>query len=97
VRVSFKTQDLADLENADGDSGFPSGVARSYQRRIGSCRAANVLNDLIAMRSNGFEKLKGRLNGSYSMRLNDQWRMILELRDVQDGIEIHVTGIVDYH
>jgi toxin HigB-1 len=41
----------------------------------------------------GSEKLKGNLKGFYSIRINDQWRVIF--RWIQG--EPHEVRIVDYH
>jgi proteic killer suppression protein len=37
--------------------------------------------DLRASPSNHFEKLKGKLEGLHSIRVNDQWRLIFEWDD----------------
>ncbi len=43
--------------------------------------------------SNRLEKLKGDLGGFYSIRINDQWRIIFEWLNG----EPHSVQIVDYH
>jgi proteic killer suppression protein len=50
-----------------------------------------------AMRSLRFEKLKGDRDGQYSMRLNNQWRLILEFEGKRNDKKVRVVEIVDYH
>lgn len=53
---------------------------------------ARDLIDLRSPPSNCFEKLKGDLEGFYSIRVNDQWRIIFKW-DVQP----FDVNVVDYH
>ena len=53
--------------------------------------------DLQAMRSLNLEKLKGTRTGQYSIRLNDQFRLILKFRTDDDGRVVVVVELVDYH
>jgi len=43
------------------------------------------------------EKLSGDREGQYSIRLNDQFRMIFEL--IGEGLDkrLRIVGVVDYH
>ena len=50
-----------------------------------------------ALKSLHFEKLKGDREGQYSMRLNEQWRLIVRLAQKPDGTTIVIVSIVDYH
>ena len=49
------------------------------------------------MRSLNLEKLKGDRTGQYSIRLNDQFRLILTFRTEDDGRVVVVLELVDYH
>ena len=54
---------------------------------------AHQLNDLKIPPGNRLEALKGKLKGYYSIRINDQWRLIF--RWLQgDAYELE---IIDYH
>jgi proteic killer suppression protein len=55
--------------------------------------AAHRLDDLLVPPSNRLEKLKGNLKGFFSIRINDQWRVIFKWID-GDACEVRV---VDYH
>ena len=49
------------------------------------------------MKSLHFEKLKGNRNHQRSLRLNKQWRLILEIQQSTDGKLVVVISIEDYH
>lgn len=53
---------------------------------------AKELIDLQSPPSNRLEKLKGNLEGFYSIRINDQWRVIFKW-DSQP----YEVSVVDYH
>ena len=69
------------------------GVARPAKRKLESLNAASRLEDLLVPPSNRLEKLKGNLKDFYSIRINDQWRVIFKWIDG----EPHEVRIVDYH
>ena len=69
------------------------GFARIAKRKLEAINAASRLEDLMVPPSNRLEKLKGDLRGFYSIRINDQWRVIL--RWIEG--EPHEVRIVDYH
>ena len=54
---------------------------------------ANLLPQRLVPPSNRLEKLKGNLKGFFSIRINDQWRVIFKWVD-GDAYEVRV---VDYH
>lgn len=92
----------ADLERLAFEPGFtlnryPEGVERAFQKRMQVIEAAQDERDLRAMRAHRFEKLKGDRSHQYSMRLNDQFRLILEIRKGNQKNTVVVKGIEDYH
>jgi len=96
--VSFKDQSLDRLEtDAAYNAGFGDAVVKAYRRAMEHIRAASDERTLYARRSFKFEKLKGNREGQYSMRLNDQWRLIVQLRGEAPKKTVHVMEIVDYH
>jgi toxin HigB-1 len=68
-------------------------IARQAKRKLESVNAARRLEDLAIPPSNRLEKLRGDLKTSYSIRINDQWRVIFQWIDG----EPHLVRIVDYH
>lgn len=49
--------------------------------------------DLRSPPGNRLEQLRGELSGYYSIRINDQWRIIFRW----EGSDAHDVEIVDYH
>jgi len=69
------------------------GIARQAKRKLEAINAAVSLEDLKVPPANRLEKLKGNLKEFYSIRINDQWRVIFRW---VNG-EAHDVRIVDYH
>jgi len=57
------------------------GSARSAKRKLEMLNSASRINDLLVPPSNQLEKLKGSLAEFYSVRINDQWRLIFRWVD----------------
>jgi toxin HigB-1 len=69
------------------------GIARRAKRKLEAINAASRLSDLAVPPSNRLERLRGDLRGFYSIRINDQWRVIFRWRDG----EPYDVRIADYH
>ena len=54
------------------------GIARRAKRKLEAVNAASRLDDLLIPPSNRLEKLKGDLKEFYSIRVNNQWRIIFK-------------------
>lgn len=59
--------------------------------------AAKDTRDFYALKGLHFEKLKGDFKGKHSMRLNDQFRLIVEIRKDDKGEIINILEVNDYH
>ena len=70
-----------------------AGFARVAKRKLEAINAAGRLQDLMIPPSNRLEKLKGDLKEFYSIRINDQWRIIFTWIQT-DAYDVR---IVDYH
>lgn len=98
MEVEFKDGDLDRLEtDAKFTGGHAAGVVKAYRKRLGAIRAARDERDLYQHKGNHFEKLQGSRAHQRSMRLNDQWRLILELQTRGKEKVVYVVGIDDYH
>jgi proteic killer suppression protein len=69
------------------------GIARRAKRKLEALNAASRLDDLAIPPSNRLEKLRGNLKEFYSIRINDQWRIIFKWISGDP----HEVRIVDYH
>jgi proteic killer suppression protein len=99
MRVEFEDDNLRRLyEEPDFRlSTIGHDLTRAYRKIVGIVAAASDERDLRAMRSLHFEKLEGNRLGQHSLRLNKQWRLIVRLKTSQDGKQVIVIEVVDYH
>jgi len=72
---------------------FPPELMRVARRKVLYLHDAAELNDLRVPPGNRLELLKGRWKGFYSIRINDQWRLVFRW---EQGHAQDVT-VVDYH
>jgi len=68
-------------------------IERQAQKRLRYLHSATSIQDLAALKSNRFERLKGNRKGLCSIRINDQWRICF--RWTEQGAED--VEIIDYH
>lgn len=98
VKATFRDERLDKLEvDAGFDGGYASAIVKAYRRRMQQIRAAVDERDFYNQKSLRFEKLRGDRAHQYSMRLNDQWRLILEFEGKGPNKVIVIVGIEDYH
>lgn len=98
MEFRFKTKKLEVLYTSkQGAQKYPEGVVHGFFTTMALIAGATDLRDLYAIRSRNFEKLQGDREGQYSMRLNDQYRLILELEEDEQGKYLLIVQIVDYH
>jgi proteic killer suppression protein len=60
-------------------------------------RSAMDERDFYALKSLRFEKLQGKRQHQRSIRINDQWRLILEIVGEAPKKTVWIIGIEDYH
>jgi proteic killer suppression protein len=94
--VRIADQSLAKLEKQD-DPDFSEAVTQQFRKRMQTIRAAQDERDFYALKSLHYEKLKGNRAHQHSMRLNDQFRLILEYEGTGSEKAIVIVGIEDYH
>jgi toxin HigB-1 len=98
MQVEFVVDELDRLEtDAQFTAGHAQEIVRAYRKRMQQIRSAKDERDLYAVKSLHFEKLKGDRNGQNSIRLNSQWRLILEIKGEHPCKVIGIIEIVDYH
>jgi proteic killer suppression protein len=96
--VIFKDECLDKLEADPAfDGGYSSDIVKAFRKRMQQIRAAADERDLYSLKSLRFEKLKGNRKHQHSIRLNDQWRLILEFKKSSSGKDVIVVCIEDYH
>jgi proteic killer suppression protein len=98
VDVAFEDPQLQKLEDEKTrDGGYSPGVGKAFRKRMRLIRDAPDERDFYAFRSLNFERLKGKRSDQYSMRLNDQWRLILSFQGKAPNKTVVVISIEDYH
>jgi toxin HigB-1 len=96
VIASFGDQATADLYHGARTRrarAFPTDIRAIALRKLDMVNAARVLLDLRSPPGNRLEALRGNLRGFHSVRINDQWRVILRW---SEGAA-HQVRAVDYH
>lgn len=98
MEIEFENDDLDRLEiDASFNAGFSVSIVKNYRKRIQMIRAASDERVFYELKSLHFEKLQGARSAQYSMRLNDQWRLILSLKSNSQGKIVVIVSIEDYH
>ena len=70
-------------------------VKNIARRKLTMLNAAQSVSDLKSPPGNKLESLKADLKGYYSIRINDQWRVIFKWNRKDNGPT--EVNIVDYH
>lgn len=87
------TEDFATGKNSARARRIPANIRRAATTKLLVLNAAVNLSDLRIPAGNRLEALRGDLSGYYSIRINQQWRIIFQW--VDGGAED--VRIVDYH
>jgi proteic killer suppression protein len=96
--VEFTDDDLERLEkDASFNCGHAEAIVRAFRKLLRLIRSATDERDFRAMRSLNFEKLKGDRAHQHSLRLNKQWRLVIELKPGTPKNVVVVISIEDYH
>ncbi len=72
---------------------LPQELHQKAQIKMARLGAATSLQDLIELRGNRLEALKGDRRGKYSIRVNDQYRICFDWQ----GEHAFKVELVDYH
>ncbi len=91
---SFKNKELEDFfikGHRVRKKGW-DGVRDIVKRKLDMLHYAKILSDLKSPPSNRLESLKGNMAGYYSIRINDQWRIIFTWDNQPSNVEV-----IDYH
>ena len=73
--------------------GLPGDIQERVRRKLRMINQARIVEDLQIPPGNRLEQLKGNLDGFWSIRINQQWRIIFRWKD---GTKQEVS-IIDYH
>jgi len=98
MEVEFADDDLDRLEtDLHFTAGFAREIVRGFRKAMQLIRAAPDERDFYKVKSLHFEKLEGARSHQRSIRLNKQWRLILELEGEAPKKIVRLMCIEDYH
>jgi len=94
---NFKTKGTDDINygraTREAFRTLPKELHRKAQIKLARLGALTSMQDLQEIRGNRFEKLKGKRQGQYSIRINDQYRICFKW-EKENAVDVE---IVDYH
>ena len=91
--TSFGNKNTQKIWEGERLKGLPTEVQEIARRKLRMLNNSQNLTDLMIPPSNRLEKLKGTLKNFYSIRVNDQWRIIFKWNNGNaDEVEL-----IDYH
>ncbi len=90
---SFADEQTRRVFGRERVSAFGPDLQRAAWKKLAVLHAAGSLQDLRLPPGNRLEKLAGRREGHYSIRINDQWRICFAWR----GGDAYDVEIADYH
>jgi proteic killer suppression protein len=91
--LSFGDKDTKKIWEGERVKGFSTEIQETARRKLRMLNNSQDLNDLLIPPSNRLEKLKGNLKEFYSMRINNQWRIIFKWNNGN----AEEVAIIDYH
>ena len=90
---SFGSKDTEYIWNGETVKRLPLTIQETARRKLRMINNSQDIADLRIPPANRLEKLAGKLKDHYSIRINNQWRIIFKW---QSGNAYEVE-IIDYH
>lgn len=90
---SFADKETENLYVTGKSRKFPAAICTVGTRKLDYLNGAKTLEDLRIPPGNRLEALKGKYEGKYSIRINDQFRVVFRFVD-SDAYEVEIK---DYH
>ena len=91
--TSFGNKNTQKIWEGERVKGLPTEVQEIARRKLRMLNNSQNLTDLMIPPSNRLEKLKGTLKDFYSIRVNDQWRIIFKWNNGN----ANEVELIDYH
>jgi toxin HigB-1 len=91
--LSFGDKITQKIWDGERVKGFATEIQDATRRKLRMLNNSVDIKDLTIPPSNKLEKLKGNLKHFYSIRVNDQWRVIFQW---ENGNAQNVK-LIDYH
>ncbi len=98
LRFRFTSRHLLALYTEEkGARKYPPSVVDAFFAVVASIESALDERDLYALKGLRYEKLKGSRQHQRSLRLNDQFRLVVETEEDSQGHLVAIIDIEDYH
>ena len=91
--VSFGSKDTEKIWLGERVKKLPLEIQQTGRRKLRMINNSQDIADLRIPPSNRLEKLKGASNDFYSIRINDQWRIVFRWENNHS----YDVEIIDYH
>jgi toxin HigB-1 len=91
--VSFGDKTTQKIWDGERVKGFSTDIQETARRKLRMLNNSVDIKDLMIPPSNRLERLKGNRKDFYSIRVNDQWRLIFQWTN---GNAFKVE-LIDYH
>ena len=91
--ISFGNKETRKIWEGERVKGFSTEIQETARRKLRMLNNSQDINDLIVPPSNRLEKLKGDLKEYYSIRINNQWRIIFKWTNGN----AEQVEVIDYH
>ncbi|MEI9920924.1 MAG: type II toxin-antitoxin system RelE/ParE family toxin [Bacteroidota bacterium] len=91
--ISFSSKEAKKIWDGEKVRNFPTELQETARRKLRMLNNSQSLIDLQVPPSNKLEKLKGDLKDFYSIRINNQWRIVFKW----DKGNVSDVKILDYH
>jgi len=91
--ISFGSKDTEKIWNGERVRRIPIEIQLVGRRKLRMLNNSQNVGDLRIPPSNKLEKLSGKYKDSYSIRINDQWRIIF-MWENNHALRVE---IIDYH
>ncbi len=91
--LSFGSKETERIWNGEWVKKLPNEIQETARRKLRMINNAQSIADLKIPPANRLEKLAGNLKNFYSIRINDQWRIIFKWNN-GNAMEVAIT---DYH
>ena len=91
--ISFGSKQTEKVWRGERVAKWPIEIQKIGRRKLRMLHNAQNISDLRIPPSNRLEKLSGNLSAYYSIRINNQWRIIFQW----DNGQASEVEIIDYH
>ena len=91
--ISFGSKDTENIWQGNRVKKIPMEIQKIGRRKLRMLNNSQNIADLRIPPSNRLARLKGKAKNYYSIRINDQWRIVFKWKNDH----AHEVEILDYH